>query len=70
MELRVDRDRCAGTGQCALFLPAVFDQSEDDGKVLLLKPRPAAEQAASVRAAARRCPTGAITVLVTETSSG
>ncbi|MGP4092064.1 ferredoxin, partial [Streptomyces sp. KR55] len=61
MELRVDRDKCGGTGQCALFLPAVFDQSEDDGKVLLLTPLPSADLAGSVRTAARRCPTGAIT---------
>ncbi|WP_425264442.1 ferredoxin [Streptomyces atriruber] len=44
------------------YVPAVFDQSEDDGKVLLKSARPAAGSAAAVRGAAARCPAGAITL--------
>lgn len=29
MRVRVDRERCVGSGLCALTAPAVFDQSED-----------------------------------------
>ncbi|MEV5976570.1 ferredoxin [Streptomyces sp. NPDC052114] len=68
MEIRVDRDRCAGSGLCMSVVPAVFDQSEDDGKVLLKAPSPGAGSAAAVRNAAARCPTGAITLSVREES--
>ncbi|WAL99405.1 ferredoxin [Streptomyces sp. Je 1-369] len=62
MEVHVDRGRCAGSGLCMSYVPAVFDQSEDDGKVLLKAARPEAGSAAAVRGAAARCPAGAITL--------
>jgi len=31
-----DRDRCVGAGQCVLSAPDVFDQSDQDGRVLIL----------------------------------
>lgn len=31
-----DRDRCIGAGQCVLAAPHVFDQSDHDGRVLIL----------------------------------
>ncbi|MEU0664727.1 ferredoxin [Streptomyces lavendulocolor] len=62
MELRVDRDRCAGSGMCALTAPEVFDQDDEDGRVLLLDARPPAGPAATAaREAAGLCPAGAIT---------
>ncbi|MFF3641308.1 ferredoxin [Streptomyces sp. NPDC002564] len=62
MEVRVDRGRCAGSGLCMSYVPAVFDQSDDDGKVLLKAARPGTGPAAALRDAAARCPTGAITL--------
>ncbi|MER5252494.1 MULTISPECIES: ferredoxin [unclassified Streptomyces] len=62
MHVRVDRDRCAGSGLCTAQVPAVFDQSDEDGKVLLNAPAPGPELAGAVRAAAARCPSGAITL--------
>ncbi|MGX2997539.1 ferredoxin [Streptomyces sp. JNUCC 64] len=62
LEIEVDRERCVGGGLCALFVPAVFDQSDDDGKVLVRVPVPGAAAAGSVRGAAARCPSGAITL--------
>ncbi|MEU5687601.1 ferredoxin [Streptomyces venezuelae] len=62
MEVHVDRGRCAGSGLCMSYVPAVFDQSDDDGKVLLKAARPASGAAAAVRGAAARCPAGAITL--------
>ncbi|MGV9883572.1 ferredoxin [Streptomyces sp. NPDC003006] len=61
-EIRVDRDRCAGSGLCMSYLPDVFDQSDDDGKVLLRTPLPGADAAGAVRGVVARCPTGAITL--------
>ncbi len=63
MDVRVDRDKCAASGLCVLTVPAVFDQSEEDGKALLLTTAPGAELAAAMRAAASRCPSGAITLI-------
>ncbi|MFG2647888.1 ferredoxin [Streptomyces sp. NPDC048436] len=62
MDVRVDRHRCAGSGLCMAQVPAVFDQSDEDGKVLLNAPEPGPELTAAVRAAAGRCPSGAITL--------
>ncbi|MCK2215859.1 ferredoxin [Actinomadura sp. ATCC 31491] len=61
MNITVDTDKCCGAGQCVLLAPAVFDQGEDDGIVVLLDPSPAGEQHAAVREAASVCPAGAIT---------
>ncbi|MFD9128405.1 ferredoxin [Kitasatospora sp. NPDC059571] len=62
MQVTVDQDRCCGSGQCVLTAPAVFDQSEDDGLVRLLRERPAPDGQSSVRLAAALCPGGAISI--------
>ncbi|MFD4832937.1 ferredoxin [Streptomyces uncialis] len=38
LRLGVDRQRCVGAGMCALTAPAVFDQDEEEGLVVLLSP--------------------------------
>ncbi|OKI01414.1 ferredoxin [Streptomyces sp. CB02923] len=60
MRLGVDRDRCVGAGMCALKAPAVFDQDEEEGLVVLRQPVPAPEHRAAARMAAGLCPAGAI----------
>ncbi|MGH8904969.1 MAG: ferredoxin [Egibacteraceae bacterium] len=62
MNITVDTERCCGAGMCALTAPEVFDQREDDGRVLLLDPQPPAEHHAPVREAAQLCPSGAIAI--------
>ncbi|MFD4510165.1 ferredoxin [Streptomyces sp. NPDC058457] len=62
MEIHVDRERCVAAGQCALFVPGVFDQSEEDGTVVVLTPEPAPQALAAVRDAVGRCPAGAISL--------
>jgi ferredoxin len=59
VRVAADRDVCAGSGQCVLSAPGVFDQAEDDGLVVVLA-QPAAEDEADVRIAARLCPAGAL----------
>ncbi len=62
MKIEVDAAKCCGSGMCALTDAYVFDQSEDDGTVVLLDAEPAAEHHAAAREAAALCPAGAITV--------
>lgn len=63
--LFVDRSRCAGSGECILAVPDVFTRS-GDGKVLL-RPGPGAD-VEQARAAAGRCPSGALSVAEYEVS--
>ncbi|MFC9997763.1 ferredoxin [Nocardia sp. NPDC127526] len=60
MRITADRDRCCGSGMCALTAPEIFDQSPDDGLVVLVDPAPAADRHAVVHEAIRNCPVGAL----------
>ncbi|MGK5627241.1 ferredoxin [Streptomyces sp. URMC 123] len=60
--VHVDRDRCLGAGMCALTAPAVFDQDQEEGFVVLVDARPPRKQHAAVRLAAGVCPASAIAV--------
>lgn len=57
MEVDVDRDVCASTGQCVMTAPKVF-RFEDGELVWVAHPDPAEREA--VEAAAGLCPTQAI----------
>lgn len=61
MRVRVDADRCCGSGQCALTAPGVFDQ-DDIGTVLLLQPEPPADREREVWQAVQGCPVQAISI--------
>ncbi|MEU7634082.1 ferredoxin [Nocardia sp. NPDC049220] len=56
-----DRERCIGSGMCALTAPEVFDQDEDDGRVRVLDARPRRGHSA-VRDALDACPSGALAI--------
>ncbi|MPY51200.1 ferredoxin, partial [Streptomyces acidicola] len=43
MKIRIEHDRCRGAGQCTLTAPELFDQSDDDGTVVLLNEQPPPE---------------------------
>jgi ferredoxin len=45
---------------CALTAPAVFDQSEDDGTVVVLDAEPPPQLQAAVERAVGLCPNGVI----------
>lgn len=60
MRITVDRERCIGAGQCVLTDPEIFDQSEEDGRVLLHTAHPPQEAAAAVRRAIQFCPSNAL----------
>ena len=59
--VEVDVDKCVGGGQCVLAAPDLFDQSDDDGTVILLR-QPEAGEVGEAERAARLCPASAITV--------
>jgi ferredoxin len=62
MRVITDREVCVGAGQCVLTVSEVFDQSEEDGRVVILhQPKPDEEE--PVRTAAQICPSGAITIV-------
>jgi ferredoxin len=58
-----DRRRCAGSGQCALRLPAVFDQRDTDGRVALIEEYPDEALLPALHQAADRCPSRAIKIV-------
>jgi ferredoxin len=62
MRVSVQRELCVAGGHCVLQAPGVFDQDDDDGRVLLLNPEPSPEKDESVRIAAQICPAAAITI--------
>lgn len=62
MRVVVDKERCVAAGQCVLSAPEVFDQSEDDGLVILLDESPEGLDDA-VRMAAQLCPSQAIAIV-------
>lgn len=56
----VDRSACVGAGLCVLSAGSVFDQSDEDGLVVLLQDRPGAQDLAGVEQAVHRCPSRAL----------
>ena len=60
MRIVADTDVCVGAGQCVLTDPETFDQSEEDGTVIVLAEHPADEQKA--RDAVHICPSQALSI--------
>ncbi|HVW44659.1 MAG TPA: (4Fe-4S)-binding protein [Amycolatopsis sp.] len=61
MRIVADKGVCVGAGQCVLTDPEVFDQSDDDGTVIVLVENPADEDKA--RTAVHVCPSGALSLV-------
>ncbi len=62
MRVVTDTARCVGAGQCVLTEPAVFDQSEDDGTVVVLVEHVEGERLKAVEEAVDMCPSQAISL--------
>jgi ferredoxin len=60
MRIVTDPSRCVGAGQCALTEPTVFDQSDEDGTVVLLTDHTTDDTLANVEEAVDLCPSQAI----------
>jgi ferredoxin len=62
MRIVTDTARCVGAGQCALTEPSVFDQSDEDGTVVLLIDHTDATTLDNVREAVDLCPSQALSL--------
>jgi ferredoxin len=62
MRIVTDTGRCVGAGQCALTEPAVFDQSDEDGTVVLLTEHVEGDVLKNVQEAVDLCPSQAISL--------
>lgn len=60
MHIIADTSRCVGAGQCVLTDPDVFDQSEEDGTVIVRVERP--PDIGKAREAVHLCPSGALSL--------
>jgi ferredoxin len=58
-EVVIDRDRCIGSGNCAYWLPSVFEV-DDEGYAFVVDVAGASQD--EIVTAAQRCPTHAISV--------
>lgn len=63
MKIIVDTGRCVGAGQCVLTDPDLFDQSEDDGTVIVLVSEPKGEAEEHARTAVHICPSQALSLV-------
>lgn len=59
LDVAIERDRCIGSGNCAYWLPAVFEL-DDDGYAVVRDPAGAGE--GDIVTTAQRCPSRAISV--------
>ncbi|AVT35846.1 ferredoxin [Plantactinospora sp. BB1] len=63
MRITADLERCVGAGQCVLTEPAVFDQNDDDGTVIVLRATADDDETIRrVREAVHLCPSQALTL--------
>jgi ferredoxin len=62
MRVVADTSRCVGAGQCVLTDPAMFDQDQDEGTVVVLVSQPESGQLDKARQAVRICPSQALSL--------
>lgn len=70
MRIVAEHDHCLGAGQCALYAPEVFDQSDEDGTIVVLTESPPGNLHETVRQAARMCPNQVISLHGHDTANG
>ncbi|MFF0146813.1 ferredoxin [Amycolatopsis sulphurea] len=62
MKIIADTGKCVGAGQCVLTEPELFDQSEEDGTVVVLNDTPEGELIEKAREAVNVCPSQALSL--------
>jgi len=63
MRVTADREVCIGSGNCVFSAPAVFDQDDDEGLVVVLTAQVDDEDADAVQNAVANCPSGALRIV-------
>jgi ferredoxin len=58
--IKVDRDRCMGSGMCLVYAPGTFEH-DDHTKAIVVDP--AGDPIGSIRTAVEACPTGALQLI-------
>ena len=58
----VEYQKCTAAGQCLLAAPNVFDQSDENGTIVLLDPTPPESERPRVLDAINRCPASVISL--------
>ncbi|MGI5240997.1 ferredoxin [Dactylosporangium sp. CA-139066] len=58
--ISADTGVCVSSGMCAMMVPEVFDQREEDGRVVVRREQPPPELADRVHDAVHSCPSGAL----------
>lgn len=57
MRIVADKERCVGAGQCVLVDPEAFDQNDEDGTVVVVRPSPqSGAEVARAEEAVNVCP--------------
>ena len=59
VEIRIDREKCMGSGNCSFWAPATFDL-DDEGIAIVIDPEGDSDE--KIVLAAQGCPTQAISV--------
>ncbi|MEU1468549.1 ferredoxin [Streptomyces sp. NPDC005761] len=62
MRVIVDKERCVAAGSCVITSPAVFDQNDEDGKVVLLIETPDVNLRDEVLESVNVCPVAALSI--------
>jgi ferredoxin len=70
MKVTAHREVCIGSGNCVFSAPAVFDQDDDEGLVVVLAAEVDPRDAGPVRDAVARCPSGALRILADRPPEG
>nr|WP_027943379.1 ferredoxin [Amycolatopsis taiwanensis] len=70
MVIEADTSRCVGAGMCALVAPGLFDQTDEDGSVVVVHRVVSGEAVEQALECEYNCPSGAIRTRVAERSSG
>jgi ferredoxin len=63
MRLVADRDICLANGVCVLAAPHLFEQDEEDGRVILLTEAIEPTDTDAALKAVTHCPSGALSLL-------
>ncbi|MFI8932308.1 ferredoxin [Streptomyces sp. NPDC053474] len=64
MKIIADAGQCVGSGQCVFTEPSLFDQSEDEGTVVVLDAEPAGDLLRrKAREAVDNCPAQALSLV-------